>query len=257
MRLDLNDQLQKGQDLIGDDGRKKKKIAIGLAIAFGVSLILLIIFATAFFVKTMDRFLDPNATPSRDHTGSYSYSGNEDELAQIAWGTKGEGTSSPYFSQDNSNSNFVYGTVSGTSYYSTFSGVKFNAPADWNLSGYVEGNFSNILAPTDLKASNGDMSASVSINYKSMTNHLYSSAAEALKNYVSQAETGNSQMINDSASASFGGNKFNGVIYKKTLDANYTYYIEVLVAEVNGYVLEIYVEAGSADQLASVMAMFS
>ncbi|MDD6807909.1 MAG: hypothetical protein PUD72_05635 [Oscillospiraceae bacterium] len=258
MRLDLNDQLQKGQALVNDDGRKKKRLLLGLAITYAVSLLLLIIFSVAFFVKTMDRFLDPNTSHGNNNTGSYTTSSEDDELANIAWGTKGEsGDRNSSFGNYEEDSNFVYGTVSGTTYYSTFSGVRFSAPSDWNLSGYTEGSFSNILSPTDLKASSQDMSSNVAISYKSFKKFNYSKATDGLKNYIAQASEGQNSMINDSVSVTLGGNKFTGIIYKKIMDVNYSYYIEVLVAEVNGYVLEIYVESNTADELASVMAMFS
>ena len=50
--------------------------------------------------------------------------------------------------------------------------------------------------------------------------------------------------------------RFTGILYKKSSDF-YTGYIQVMVAEVNGYVLEIYVESDTQEELNTVLEMFN
>ena len=90
-----------------------------------------------------------------------------------------------------------------------------------------------------------------------MSAKSYSSASDALKSSIIIANTGdNAQMLDENVSAKFGGNKFTGIRYKKTMDASYAYYVEVLCAEVNGYALKITVQANTEEELNSVIAMF-
>lgn len=259
MQSDLNEQFQRAQAVTSDDGMPRWLIA--LVVGLILSLGLVIIMGTVFIVKMLDKVV---AAPS-DTDSSYTEEYNTEELPIDLFGTSGTGDSATGEATTNRfqssgasdvTANFKFGTVSGTSYYSEFSGVSFKAPAGWTLSSYSGNSYVNLLAPKDMSASSADMSETVIISYETMKSHFYEDVREALSTEIRMAGTGYNTMIDENISVSYGGNQFTGILYKKSSDF-YTGYIQVMVAEVNGYVLEIYVESDTQEELNSILAMFS
>lgn len=251
---DLNEQFQRAQAVSTNDGMPKWLIA--LIVGMILSLGLIIVMGTVFIVKMLDKVV---AAPS-DSDSSYTQEYSEDSQVDI-FGTGNADSTSQTTNRFQSSSkdvtaNFKFGTVSGTSYYSSFSGVSFEAPSDWSVSSYSESSYVNLLSPKDMSASSKDMSETVIISYEAMKSHFYEDIREALSTQIRMATTGTNTMINENVSASYGGNQFTGILYKKSSEF-YTGYIQVMVAEVNGYVLEIYVESDTQEELNTVLGMFS
>lgn len=253
---DLNEQFQRAQAVQTNEGMPKWLIA--LIVGMILSLGLIIVMGTVFIVKMLDKVV---AAPS-DSDSSYSQEYSEDSGVDI-FGTGNAdsdstgGTTNRFQSSSKDvTANFKFGTVSGTSYYSSFSGVSFKAPSDWSVSSYAESKYVNLLSPKDMSASSKDMSETVIISYEAMKSHFYEDIREALSTQIRMATTGTNTMINDNVSASYGGNQFTGILYKKSSEF-YTGYIQVMVAEVNGYVLEIYVESDTQEELNTVLEMLS
>lgn len=251
---DLNEQFQRAQAVQTNDGMPKWLIA--LIVGMILSLGLIIVMGTVFIVKMLDKVV---AAPSDSDSG-YTQEYSEDSQVDI-FGTGNADSTSQTTNRFQSSSkdvtaNFKFGTVSGTSYYSSFSGVSFEAPSDWSVSSYSESSYVNLLSPKDMSASSKDMSETVIISYEAMKSHFYEDIREALSTQIRMATTGTNTMINENVSASYGGNQFTGILYKKSSEF-YTGYIQVMVAEVNGYVLEIYVESDTQEELNTVLGMFS
>ncbi len=255
---DLNEQFQRAQAVTSNDGLPKWVIAVVVGLVLSLGLV--IVMGTVFVVKMLDKVV---ATPS-DSDSSYSEEVVTEDLPIDFFGTSGEQsndstktTTNKFQSNDKDiTANFKFGTVSGTSYYSEFSGVSFKAPAGWSLSSYSGSSYVNLLSPKDMSASSADMSETVIISYKAMKSHYYKDIRDALSTQIRMANNGSNAMLNDNVSANLGGNQFTGILYKKSSDF-YTGYIQVMVAEVNGYVLEIYTESDTQDELNSILAMFS
>lgn len=251
---DLNEQFRRAQAVTSDTGLPKWIIAliVGLILTFG----LVIIMGTVFVVKMLDKVV---AEPS-DTDSSYSREYSEDSGVDI-FGTGNADSDSTaettrrYQSSKDITANFKFGTVSGTTYYSSFSGVTFEAPSDWSVSSYSESSYVNLLSPKDMSASSKDMTETVIISYEAMKSHSYEDIRDALATQIRMASNGTNTMINENVSLSFGGNQFTGILYKKSSDF-YTGYIQVMVTEVNGYVLEIYVESDTQEELNTVLEMF-
>ena len=245
MHNDLNEQFQRAQAAEMDDGPRKWIVALiaGAFLVFG----LIIVAGTIFFVKTLDKFFEENPDSGSSYSSEYDADSNfSDRVSDRDYGSSNFVTS-----------NFEYGTVNGNSYYSEFSGISFKAPADWVVTGYSDSSYSNLLSPRDLSASDDDMSTSVVITYQAMKSHLYTKAEDALEKHIDTATTvENNSLVNSDVTASFGGNQFVGIIYKKTMSDTYSYFTEVLVSEVNGYILEIYIQADTEADLKSTLAMF-
>lgn len=251
---DLNEQFQRAQAVSTNDGMPKWLIA--LIVGMILSLGLIIVMGTVFVVKMLDKVV---AAPS-DSDSSYSQEYSEDSQVDI-FGTGNADSTAQTTNRFQSSSkdvtaNFKFGTVSGTSYYSSFSSVSFEAPSDWSVSSYSESSYVNLLSPKDMSASSKDMSETVIISYEAMKSHFYEDIREALSTQIRMATTGTNTMINENVSASYGGNQFTGILYKKSSEF-YTGYIQVMVAEVNGYVLEIYVESDTQEELNTVLEMLS
>lgn len=245
MRNDLNEQFQRAQAAEMDDGPRKWIIALiaGAFLVFG----LIVVAGTIFFVKTLDKFFEENPGPGSSYSSEYDADSSfSDRVSDRNYG-----------SSNSVVSNFEYGTVNGNSYYSEFSGVSFKAPSSWVVTGYADSSYSNLLSPRDLSASDDDLSTSVVITYQAMKSHLYKSAEDALEKHMDTATRENNSLVNSDVTASFGGNQFIGIIYKKTLSDTYSYFTEVLVSEVNGYILEIYIQADTEADLKSTLAMFN
>lgn len=249
---DLNEQFQRAQAVTSDNGLPKWIIAliVGLILSLGI----VIIMGTVFVVKMLDKVVD-----SSDSDSSYSQDYTEDSEVNI-FGTSdsdsSDKTTSKYQSSKDITSNFKFGTVSDTSYFSSFSGVSFKAPSDWSVSSYSENSYVNLLSPKDMSASSKNMTETVIISYEAMKSHFYEDIRDALSTQIRMASSGSNTMINENVSASYGGNSFTGILYKKSSDF-YTGYIQVMVAEVNGYVLQIYVESDTQEELNEVLEMFS
>ena len=246
MRGDLNDQLQRAQARVGED-KAPKYIVIAAAVLL-VSFLVAVIAGTVFFIKALDKFTEPSSSDS-----SITTTGQANIFGTTSSTTKKSafaGFGKTQAGNQQLTSSFQYGKVDGTSYYSEFSGISFNAPSGWTLT-------SNLLYPKDFSASSEDLSSSVVLSYEAMSAKSYSSASDALKSSIAIANTGdNAQMMDENISEKFGGNKFTGIKYKKTMDETYAYYVEVLCAEVNGYALKITIQTNTEDELNSVISMF-
>ncbi len=251
MRGDLNDQLQRAQAGVAED-KAPKYIVIAAAVLL-VSFLVAVIAGTVFFIKALDKFSEPSPDTTTGQTAQGGIFGSSvTTTKKSAFGGFGKTQAG----NQQLTSNFQYGKVDGTSYYSEFSGISFNAPSGWTLTSF-NGSTTNLLYPKDFSASSENLSASVVLSYEAMSAKSYSSASDALKSSIIIANTGdNAQMLDENVSAKFGGNKFTGIRYKKTMDASYAYYVEVLCAEVNGYALKITVQANTEEELNSVIAMF-
>ncbi len=238
MRGDLNDQFQRAQSATGDDN--SQKVIIGAAIFMAFVFIAMIVAGLVFFVKTVDKFVEaePETHINRELVTQIN------DLNQQLY---------PDVGTNSASSNFQYGIVDGTSYYSEFSGVKFTAPADWHLTSYAESIASS--SPKDLTASSGNMASSVIIQYESMKNYGYKSIDDAIASIINIAETQNNTILDKKAQTKWGGNKFEGVIYKKEF-AGYPTYYEVVCTQLNGYCLKITLSASSEQDLSILRAYF-
>ena len=226
-------------------------------------VICLLIAASAVVAQKRFVMLDKVVAAPSDSDSSYTQEATTEDLPIDFFGNSGESagteTTTRRF-QSNSNkdvtANFKFGTVSGTTYFSEFSGVSFKAPAGWSVSSYSGSQYVNLLSPKDMSASSGDMTETVIISYKAKNSHLYDDVRDALSTQIRMANNGSNSMLDDSVTADFGGNKFTGILYKKSSDF-YTGYIQVIVAEVNGYVMEIYTESDTQEELETVLEMFT
>lgn len=254
MRGDLNDQLQRAQAGVAED-KAPKYIVIAAAVLL-ISFLVAVIAGTVFFIKALDKFSEPTTSDTTvGATGQVGIFGSSVTTTKAASGFAGFGKTQAGNQQ--LTSSFKYGKIDGTSYYSEFSGIGFKAPSGWTLTSF-SGSTSNLLYPKDFSASSEDLLCSVVLSYEAMSAKSYSSAADALKSSITIANTGdNAQMLDEGVSEKFGGNKFTGIKYKKTMDETYAYYVEVLCAEVNGYALKITVQTNTEEELNSVIAMFS
>ena len=244
MRGDLNEQFQRAQSAAGGDNTSEKVI-VGVAVFVAVCFIAIVIGITVFVVKTIDKFIE--AEPQTNINPELVTRIND--LNQRAFGGDTTDTSNKY-----ADPNFKYGTVNGTSYYSEYSGVSFNAPSDWILTSYAASTPST--STRDMSATGNRMSSSVIIQYESMKANGYTSLDDALKTSRTTANSQNNTLVDDKVSAKWGGNKFTGLIYKNTLVASNPTYCEILVAEVNGYILRITLTASSEDNLAILRTYF-
>lgn len=254
---DLNEQFQRAQAVTTNDGLPKW--VIGAIVALVLSLGLVIVMGTVFVVKMLDKVV---AAPSNPDSG-YSQEATTEDMPIDFFGNSEqqsgtETTTKRYQSNSGKDvtANFKFGTVSGTNYFSEFSGVSFKAPTGWSVSSYSGSSYVNLLSPKDMSASSADMSETVIISYKAKNSHLYDDVRDALSTQIRMANSGSNSMLNDAVTAGFGGNKFTGILYKKSSDF-YTGYIQVMVAEVNGYVMEIYVESDTQEELNTVLEMFT
>lgn len=247
MRGDLNEQFQRAQNAAGADNTSEKVI-IGVAIFVAVCFIAMVIGITVFIVKTIDKFIE--AEPATNINPEIVTRINEANKNIFGGDTTDSGSSGSY----SGDPNFKFGEVNGTKYYSEYSGVSFTAPGDWILTSYA--GTSSSSSPRDMSATGNNMSSSVVIQYENMKANGYTSADDALNSTRTVASSQNNSLVDDKASAKWGGNKFRGIIYKNTVVAAYPTYCEVLCAEVNGYVLRITLSAGSENDLAILRTYF-
>lgn len=247
MRGDLNDQFQRAQSAANGDNTSEKVI-IGVAAFMAIAFIAMVIGITVFIVKSLDKFIEaepatninPELVTQINDLNNQIFNGgsqNPDGSGSVA-----------------SDANFKFGTVNGTSYYSEFSGVSFTAPADWLFTSYASDTVST--SPKDLSATGNHMSSSVIIQYESKKANGYQNASDALVSTQTVATGQNNTIVDNKASAKWGGNKFVGIIYKNEVVPSYPTYYEVLVAEVNGYILRISLSAASENDLAILRTYF-
>lgn len=244
MRGDLNDQFQRAQSATSDDNTSEKVI-IGVSIFVAVCFIAMIVGITIFVVKTLDKFIEtePSTNISRELVTQINDLNN-----QIF---NGGSTSGDTGSVTAASDGFEYGTIEGTTYYSRFSGITFAAPNDWILTSYASNNPSR--SPKDMSASGNGMNCSVTIQYENMKTNNYRSAEAALDSTQKMIDSYGYTVLEKNASVKWGGNKFTGIIFKDT----FSNYKEVLVAEVNGYILKISLSASSDTNLSICRSYFN
>ncbi|NLL62756.1 MAG: hypothetical protein GX241_00695 [Ruminococcaceae bacterium] len=251
MRGDLNDRLQRAQVSKGKD-KAPTIVVVGVVTLFFGFLFCAIV-GTALIVKTIDRF---SGNPSESDGGVKS--GFEDATAQFDPYQAGGGNTNGYIAsmeeRDAAAAKFVYGTVDGTSYYSSMSGISFKAPSNWTLTSYASDRVSKI-SQKDMSASNAEnFNQSVTLNYLSLLSNSYSSVDDVINRAKNTATTGvNNQMVDENVTANFGGRSFKGVRYKNVA---YNFYTEILVTEVDTYALEIAIKADTEAEIAAIRAMF-
>ena len=233
MSKDLNQQFQRANASGFDDNAQHKLIIAGCG-AVALAFILGIIGLTIFFVKAADKFIDAPST-----TSSY---------------LSGQSSSGSIYSS----SNFVFGEVDkeAQTYTSSFSGVSFCPTTTWTMSSATT-TVSTAATIKDFSATGPSSLGTpmVTIVFENMTMRGYSSASDSLAT-TKTLVAGNDGllMVDESAVAKWGGHKFTGVIYKHT---KYSSYTEVLVAEVDGYIMKISITADSDENLGVVRSYFS
>ncbi|MBQ0136235.1 MAG: hypothetical protein KBS43_05830 [Oscillospiraceae bacterium] len=250
MRGDLNDQFQRAQNAANDDNTTQK-IIIGVSIFVAFCFFAIIIAGVVFFCKTADKFIntEPVTSINRELVT---------EINDINSQLFGNGSTSNTGSNIGSNtaggltnSDFEFGTITGTTYRSNFSGLTFVAPNDWILTSYATSSPSK--SPKDMSASGNGMNCSVTLQYESMKTNGYKNADDSLESTQKMIDSYGYSVIDKNAVAKWGGNKFSGIIFKDTF-GNYK---EVLVSEVNGYVLKITLSGSTEDNLAICRSYFS
>lgn len=229
MRGDLNDQFQRAQGVSADDNTSQK-IIIAVAITLAVCFILIVIVGVIFITKTMDKFVDAEGTESYN--------------TEVVTDDTGAIVATP-------TTEFQYGVIDGTTYYSSFSGIRFAAPSDWMFTSYETARPSK--SPKDMSASGNNMSCSVVLQYESIQSNRYNSVTDALDSTQKMIDSYGYKVLDSNASAKWGGNMFTGMIFVDTFNN----YKEVLVAEVNGYVLKISLTASSDTNLSIIRSYFS
>ncbi len=245
MRGDLNDQFQRAQSA-GSDDNTSEKIIIIVSIIVALCFISIIIGGTVFFVKTLDKFID--AEPATNINPELVTQIN-DINSKIYGGTSS--TTSGTGAVTTGSDGFEFGSVDGTTYYSKFSGISFVAPSDWIMTSYATNNPSR--SPKDMSASGNGMGCSVTLQYESMKYNNYGDASDALESTKKMIENYGYTIIDNNATSKWGGNKFKGIIFKDTFGS----YKEVLVSEVNGYVLKITISGSDETNLSICRSYFN
>ena len=246
MRGDLNDQFQRAQTAMDDDN--SQKIIIGVAAFMAFAFIAMVVAGIVFFVKTVDKFVEAEPETHINREIVTQMDRLNDQLFN-------GGTGSSLSGEDQSTSTFQYGSVDGTSYYSELSGISFRAPSDWNFTSYAEK-----IAPTspkDLTASSGNMASSVIIQYENMKMYGYKSIDDAIASVTKIAQGQNNQIVDKSAKTKWGGNKFEGIIYKKEFVSGYPTYYEVVCTQIGDYCLKITLSASSDSDLSVLRSYFN
>ena len=244
MYNDLKDRLNEIQYEGAPKPVKTPKWVMGLAIALVVLIIVMIIAGTVVVVKVLNTVTD-SVTSAAD-TGGYT---QEDSTNRFDRNDR-------YQNSNKETVPFKYGTVNGTSYYSEFSGVSFDAPDDWNMQGYENNKYANTVSSRDMSASSRDLMTTVSVTYSSMAAHSYKKVEDALESQKQVATSvENNSMVDDNVREKVGGRSFVGIRYKKEIP-NKTYYIQSMVTEVKGYAMEIYIEADTEKEIEKVIKMF-
>ena len=246
MRGDLNDQFQRAQTAMDDDN--SQKVIIGVAAFMAFAFIAMVVAGIVFFVKTVDKFVEAEPETHINREIVTQMDRLNDQLFN-------GGTGSSLSGEGQSTSTFQYGSVDGTSYYSELSGISFRAPSDWNFTSYAEK-----IAPTspkDLTASSGNMASSVIIQYENMKMYGYKSIDDAIASVTKIAQGQNNQIVDKNAKTKWGGNKFEGIIYKKEFVSGYPTYYEVVCTQIGDYCLKITLSASSDSDLSVLRSYFN
>lgn len=256
---DLKDQLNRAEQYTGTNGEvpnKKNKTAIAVVIAICVVIIAFIVGIFVVINNFLGHVFDSSDSGNGISTYSYtagSYNGYTGSYNNSVTTTGEQTTAAKEGSNYASGSTFQAGTVAGTTYQSSFSGIKFTAPSSWTLKA-GNGSASNGVI-TDLTAQDGGNSNSVAIMYYPLSNSgSYNSASAVLSGL--KASLSGVSVINNNVTLRIAGNSFTGFIYTAENNGT-TIYSEVLGAEVNGYVMILNVNSLSSSDLTTVMNMFS
>jgi len=138
---------------------------------------------------------------------------------------------------------YTPGTVSGTVYYSSFSGVTFSAPSGWTL---AAGNGTTSEPDLVARDSAGTMSVKIQFFELGTTYNSYSDVIAALKSQVSD------QVTNGSVSQNIGGRNCKGFTFQGS-----SAYSEILGCDVNGFAMIIQIIVPSSSDLSTVVGYFS
>lgn len=175
------------------------------------------------------------------------YSGNYDNTTS----TTNSSTTADITNDYGSGSTFQFGTVAGTTYESAFSGVSFQAPAGWTLTGYNSSSSSSVIQ--DLDAVDAASTNMVSIVYYALQNNSSYNSADAVLTALKSTCSKDGEIVSDSVKLRIGGNTFTGFIYRTNAGA----YSEIVAAEVNGYACIIQISSQNTTDLTTVLGMFS
>lgn len=227
-----------------------------MIIIVSVFLILIIVFGAVMlnrYFRTSKQAVDnlPDLTYSEQGAGTYGTAGTAgaygDQYGQGAAGSSAPGLSSDY----GSGSSFQYGTISGTTYKSAFSGITFTAPSNWTLRGGASSGQTSATAVLDLDAANPGNTMSVKIEYFALSGGKFNSSTEVLATLKSGITT-----TKDNIKVQLGGHEFNGFIFRGK-NGNQNAYSELLVADVSGYAMAIQIIAPTTNDLTTILNMFS
>ena len=180
------------------------------------------------------------------YSGSYGAAGGTAGAYQVnGAGTAGTETAA------GPGGSFQYGTVSGTTYRSAFSGITFTAPSNWKVTGGTQTGQSSSTAVMDLDASNPDGTMSVKMEYFSKNGGQYGSSGELLAALKSSITTSK-----DDIHLQIGGRNFEGFLFRGK-NGGKNAYSEILATEVDGYILVLQIIAPKTSDITTILNMFS
>lgn len=245
------------------DGKPAKKTKVYsnkwplpvIIIVLAVALILIITMGAVAlnrYFKIAKQSVDslPDLTYSEQSAGSYGTAGTYGGT-QYGDGS-GDGANAPgLYSDYGTGSSFQYGTISGTTYRSAFSGITFTAPSNWTLRGGASSGQTSSSAVLDLDASNAGNTMSVKIEFFSLSGGQVGSSTELLAMLKNGLTT-----TKDNIHVQLGGHDFDGFIFRGK-NGNSDAYAELLVTEVSGYAMAIQIIAPTTNDLTTILNMFS
>ena len=85
----------------------------------------------------------------------------------------------------------------------------------------------------------------------------YKSIDDAIASVTKIAQGQNNQIVDKSAKTKWGGNKFEGIIYKKEFVSGYPTYYEVVCTQIGDYCLKITLSASSDSDLSVLRSYFN
>lgn len=248
----------------------QKKLIIAVVSILVVLVLLVLIGGGVMFMKFLNRFGEDDS--SQITTVTYSikqrsdfqngYSGRlyesvtnnaydlygEEGAAEL----EGETTLPKVTSNYGTGSEFQYGTIKGTTYKSKFSGITFDAPKGWTLTGATK----STVTPTsvlDLDARNSTGSMSVKLQYFSLSGGSYSSTNQVLN--ALKAQVGSDAEIT-SKSRTISGLNFKGFAFDG-LNGQESARSQVMVTQVQGYALVLQVVAPTQSDVDNILKNFS
>ncbi len=232
------------------DGKPKKQpkpksdkwVPSALIIILAVFFVLLITIGTVLLVRQMnmtEQAVDalPNLETSQVSDGNLNYSANG------SYDTGSYESGSYDAAGGTSASGYPQGTVSGTTYHSSFAGVTFTAPSDWSVTS---------SSTFDLEAKSADNNSNVKIEFLSTTGGQYGSAAEVIAALKSSID-----VSDDNIHETIGGHDFVGFRFKGDNGNGSNAYSELLGTDVNGYAMIIQIIAPSVSDINTILGMFS